>query len=100
MSKAKTTASPAEAAPQEAAAPVTERRPAEHSFARADADQKTVVPVLRRRARCASACAMRSSRLPGSSCASTRPIPNLPSSMPGATASPNWSASASSSSAR
>jgi len=51
MSKAKTTASPAEVAPQEAAAPVTERRPAEHSFARADADQKTVVPVLRRVAR-------------------------------------------------
>ncbi|MCG6120230.1 MAG: hypothetical protein MEP44_06255, partial [Blastomonas sp.] len=51
MSKAKTTASKAAEAPAETSAPVAERRPAEHSFARADADQKTVVPVLRRVAR-------------------------------------------------
>ncbi|MFN3472936.1 MAG: FliM/FliN family flagellar motor switch protein [Blastomonas sp.] len=48
MSKAKTTAPKAAAAAGETTAPMAERRPAEHSFARADADQKTVVPVLRR----------------------------------------------------
>lgn len=52
MSKAKTTASASPSAPlaeaPETAAPAGGRRPAEHSFAKADADHKTVVPVLRR----------------------------------------------------
>ncbi|GGB52313.1 flagellar motor switch protein FliM [Blastomonas aquatica] len=51
MSKAKSTASQAAEKPDDTAAPAGERRPAEHSFTRADADQKTVVPVLRRVAR-------------------------------------------------
>lgn len=50
MSKANTASAAAEDT-LDSAAQVAERRPAEHSFARADADQKTVVPVLRRVAR-------------------------------------------------
>lgn len=50
MSKSKTAAA-AVARQAEVPAPEAVRRPAEHSFARQDADQKTVVPVLRRVAR-------------------------------------------------
>jgi flagellar motor switch protein FliM len=50
MSKARTAANPE--APAEQASPATqERRAAEHSFARTDSDQKSVIPLLRRIAR-------------------------------------------------